>query len=336
MDERRIPFGTLPNGEQAELLRISSDKLDVTICTMGAIVVNLMVPDRDGNKADIVWGFDSLQPYLDVSPYYGANVGRFGGRIANSTFSIDGTEYHLASTGGPHCLHGGPEGFHLKNFSVAELTESSADLVLVSPDGDQGFPGTLTLHVIYTLEGGILHIRYHAVSDKDTVINITNHSYFNLAGHDAGTLEGQYLQIPAVAYLETDADTIPTGRLLCVAGSEVDFREKRDLGPVRADHTLVLEGGDGLHPVARVEHPASGRVFEELSDQPAVQLYTSINMPEEGITGKGGAFYERMGAFCLEAQAFPDAPNHPYFPSAVLRAGDVYERRTCWKFSILD
>jgi len=189
--------------------------------------------------------------------------------------------------------------------------------------------------VIYTLKDGTLETRYHAVTDRDTVINITNHSYFNLAGHDAGTLAGHYLTIPAESFLETDADTIPTGRLLPVAGTELDFRERRLLEGVRADHTLVLPG-TGVRPFARVEHPESGRWFEVTSDQPAVQLYTSINMPPEGVTGKQGAFYERLGAFCLEAQAFPAAPNRPDFPSALLKAGDVYERRTCWTFGVLD
>ena len=341
-------FGKTSDGQPVELYTLTNDHgMVAKIMTYGAIVTELHVPDRNGKNADVVLGFDNLDQYLKGHPFFGAIAGRYANRIAKGQFVLDGKTFHLPINNGPNTLHGGTKGFD-KYVWNAEPRQS-ADGVgvafsLTSPDGDQGFPGTLNATVTYTLtNANELKIDYVATTDKDTVINLTNHSYFNLAGENSGTIDNQIMTIHADRYTPVDETQIPTGQIEPVKGTVFDFTTPHRIGdrieqvpggsPVGYDHNYVANSRNGsLAPIARVKDPASGRVMEVLTTQPGVQFYTG-NFLDGSITGIGGTKYEKHDAFCLETQHYPDSPNHPDFPSTELKPGETYRQTTVFRFS---
>jgi aldose 1-epimerase len=344
-------FGTTPAGEDVELYTLrNTHAVEVRITNYGGIVTRLLVPDGDGIPGDIVLGYDSLSSYLAGSPYFGAIVGRYGNRIARGRFVLDGTEYTLARNNGENHLHGGLKGFD-KVVWQAEPYEGEAEtglrLSYVSDDGEEGYPGRLSVTVTYALTNeNELRIEYQAETDKPTVVNLTHHSYFNLAGHDSGDILGQELELAASRYTPVDSGLIPTGELRPVAGTPMDFREPISIGArieeadeqLRFgggyDHNFVLDGYDGsLRFAARVYEPTSGRVMEVYTTEPGIQFYSG-NFLDGSNVGKGGTPYEYRSGFCLETQHFPDSPNQPQFPSTVLRPGERYESTTVYRFTV--
>lgn len=317
------------------------------ILTYGGIVSSLRVPDRNGVMGDVVLGFDTMEGYLGTHPYFGALIGRYGNRIARARFTLEGKEYALAANNGPNHLHGGVVGFDKKVWRAEEVpaAEPTVRLRYTSKDGEEGYPGTLETSVLYHLtDKNELQIDYEASTDKPTVVNLTNHAYFNLAGD--GDVLGHELTILADQYTPVDKGLIPTGELLPVAGTPFDFRQSVAIGARIAadheqirfgggyDHNYVLRsGGARLAPAARVREPKSGRVMEVDTTEPGVQLYTG-NFLDGSITGKGGRKHGKHAALCLETQHFPDSPNKPKFPSAVLRPGERLRSTTVYRFSV--
>ncbi len=347
----RKAFGTMATGEAVELFTLRNGKgVVATITSYGGIVVSLTAPDRAGHVADIVLGFDTLDPYLKAHPYFGALVGRYGNRIAKGEFRLDGQVYHLPKNNGENTLHGGNEGFGKKLWSAREIPSqdgAALELRYVSRDGEEGFPGTLSTRVTYTLtEAGELRIDYEATTDKPTVVNLTNHSYFNLAGPGGGDILGHVLRIDADRFTPVVEGLIPTGELRSVAGTPFDFRTRTPIGArIGAedeqlklaggyDHNFVLNGEAGkLRLVVHVSEPRSGRVLEVLTTEPGVQLYTG-NFLDGSLIGKGGQVYKHRSGFCLETQHFPDSPNQAAFPSTVLRPGATFWSTTVYRLSI--
>jgi len=345
------PFGTTPDGEDVELYTLTNAHgVEVRITNYGGIVTHLLVPDRGGVLGDVVLGYDSLSGYLEGSPYFGAIVGRYGNRIARGRFLLDGVEYNLATNNGDNHLHGGSRGFD-KVVWAAEPYEAEAEaglrLSYGSDDCEEGYPGRLTVAVTYALTNeNELRIEYLAETDKPTVVNLTHHSYFNLAGHDSGDILGHELELAASRFTPADSGLIPTGELQQVAGTPMDFREPLGIGArIDAtdeqlhygggyDHNFVLDAYDGtLRFAARVYEPTSGRVMEVYTTEPGIQFYSG-NFLDGSNVGKGGTPYEHRAGFCLETQHFPDSPNQPQFPSTVLRPGERYQSRTIYKFSV--
>jgi aldose 1-epimerase len=338
-------FGTMPDGTQVELYTLTnSDGLVCKVITYGAVVTELHVPDRAGRLGDVVLGFGNLEQYIKESPCFGAIVGRVANRIAKGKFSIDGKTYSLAINNPPNTLHGGIKGFD-KLVWKAEAAEGpngpSVILGLISPDGDEGFPGTLKVKVTYILtNGNELRIEYEATTDKTTAVNLTNHSYFNLACK--GDVLGQVLQLKASRYTPADAGLIPTGVIADVAGGPLDFTQPKPIGrdikniPDKTngyDHNFVIDGaGRGVVLAARAQDPVSGRSLEVSTDQPGVQLYTSNGL-NGSIVGKYGLAYPRYAGFCLETQHYPDSVNKPGFPSTLLRPGETFRSTTIYRFS---
>ena len=339
-------FGTLPSGEQVQIYTLTNSAgLEARIMDYGATVVSLKVPDRDGNLGDIILGFDNIDGYLSGQPYFGAIVGRYGNRIGDAKFSLDGKTYTLPANDGPNCLHGGIKGFDKRIWTVVSADSSSLKLRYVSADGEEGFPGTLTAEVTYTVtpDNG-LKIDYRATTDAPTVVNLTNHSYFNLKdGGKTNILENEVM-INADRFTPVSATLIPTGELRPVEGTPFDFREPHVVGDrIDADDEQLKYGkgydinyvlnrtGDGLELAARVYSPASGRVMEVRTDQPGIQFYTGNYV--DGIMGKGGTVYNARAALCLETQHYPDSPNKPEFPSTTLRPGETYQTTTVFNFS---
>lgn len=339
------PFGTTPAGEPVEQLWLRNGGLSCTILTLGATLQSLQVPDRAGRPVDVVLGYDTLEEYLTQDGYLGAVVGRYANRIAKGRFTLNGKEYPLAVNNGPNHLHGGLVGFSHRVWTVEELTEEKAVLSLDSPDGEEGYPGHLKIRVTYTLAQGALTLRYEGKSDGDTVCNLTNHSYFNLSGQGSGSVLDQEVALFARRYTPADETSIPTGELADVAGTPMDLRKATAIGEhiddpfvqltqARGyDHNYVIDGTPGeLRPAAWARSPRTGIVMRLETTLPGVQLYTA-NFIDEGRKGKGGALYGPRHAFCLETQFFPDTPNQPQFPSAVLRAGEKYDHTARFSFS---
>jgi aldose 1-epimerase len=341
------PWGQTPQGQPVELYTLTNARgMKARIITYGAILVSLDVPDRNGKLADVVLGFDKLNDYIHKSPYFGAIVGRYGNRIANGTFTLDGVRYTLAKNNGPNSLHGGLRGFDKVVWTAKPVSENSLQLKYLSKDGEEGYPGNLSVTVTYTLaENNELRIDYSATTDKDTVLNLTNHSYFNLAGQGVGNVLGDIVTIRASRFTPVDSTLIPTGELQSVAGTPFDFRTPHTIGArISAkdqqltygqgyDHNFVLDRtGPGLELAARVVEPKSGRVLEVFTTQPGLQFYTA-NQLDGTIHGKGGASYGPHAAFCMETQHFPDSPNHPNFPTTELKPGERYHQVTVFKFS---
>jgi aldose 1-epimerase len=345
----RQAWGKTKGGEAVELYTLTNAKgHKVSIMTLGAIVVSIQVPDKAGALGDVALGFDSLDGYLAPNPFFGAVAGRYGNRIGGGTFTIDGHTSTLPKNDGANTLHGGTKGFDKYVWKGRPVTSSNGPTVVlthVSPDGDQGFPGTLTATVTYTwTNDDELKIHYHATTDKPTVVNLTNHSYFNLAGAGSGTILGQVMQIFADKFTPVAKGLIPTGELKPVAGTPFDFLKPTPIGArIESsdeqitlgggyDHNFVLNGSAGtLRPAAHVIDPSSGRTMDVLTTEPGVQFYTG-NFLDGKITGKGGKVYAKRAGFCLETQHFPDSPNKPKFPSTVLRPGQRYDTTTVYRF----
>ncbi len=346
--ERRT-FGKMANGQAIDLYTLTNrNGMEVGITNYGGRVVSILVPDRMGKLADVVLGFDSLDGYLSDNPYFGALVGRYANRIAHGSFALDGVHYTLARNNGPNSLHGGLEGFDKRVWKAREFSgdQPALELTYLSKDGEEAYPGNLSVKVVYSLtDSNELRVDYTATTDKDTVLNLTNHSYFNLAGQGNGDVLKHELMIPADRFTPIDDTLIPTGELRTVEGTPFDFRKSSAIGArinenneqlkfgKGYDHNFVLnQEGDGLTLAARVTEPESGRVLEVLTTQPGLQFYSG-NFLDGTIHGKGGKIYGRRSALCLETQHFPDSPNKPGFPSTELKPGQTYHETTIYKFS---
>jgi aldose 1-epimerase len=341
----KMHFGKTPEGTPVEMYVLSNGKMTVKVITYGAIVAEINVPDKNGKLTDVVLGFDNLEGYLGSHPYFGAATGRVANRIAKARFTLDGKEFKLAANNGPNTLHGGLKGFDKVVWKAADVSGPSGPAVrmsYLSPDGEEGFPGNLSVSVTYTVSADQeLRIDYSAATDKATPVNITNHSYFNLAGPAAGSILGHEMMLAAELYTPVDDTLIPTGEITSVQGTPLDFTRPATLGsriaelkgePGGYDHNYVLRsGGKELALAARVTEPESGRVLEMYTTEPAVQLYTA-NFLDGTLKGKHGVVYKKQQAFCLEAQHFPDSANQPKFPSTILRPGSTYSQTTIYKF----
>ena len=335
-------FGKLPDGTAVDLYTLTNaNGLVAKITSYGAIITELHVPDRRGVLGDIVLGFDNLGQYLKGHPYFGATVGRVANRIAKGRFTLDGKSYTLATKNGPNHLHGGLKGFDKVIWKAEPLAGATVKFTYTSPDGEEGYPGTLAVVVTMTLtDDNELRLDYAATTDKPTPINLTNHSYFNLARE--GSALDHVMLIMADYYTASDSELIPTGEIKPVKGTPMDFTTPQPIGsrfaqlhtkPLGYDDNYVLNaGGKGLALAARVLESGSGRVMEVHTTQPGVQFYTG-NFLDGSLTGKRGVVYHQHCAFCLETQHFPDSVNQPKFPSVILRPGQAYRRTTSYKFS---
>jgi aldose 1-epimerase len=342
------PFGNLRDQPVERYTLTNSRGARARILSYGGIIQSLEVPDRHGQLANIALGLATLDEYVQRSPYFGALIGRFANRIGGARFALDGTEYTLDANHGSSSLHGGLDGFDKRIWDAHQSQPERLDLRLQSPDGDQGYPGTLTVEVSYTLdESSALRLEYRATTDRPTVVNLTNHSYFNLAGEGSGSIEDHLLTLYAHTYTPVDARLIPTGARASVDGTPLDFRAPTPIGArLRAgfeqvvlaqgyDHNFVVDGPPGtLRRAARVEHPPSGRVIKVLTTEPGIQFYSG-NFLDGSLVGPSGRTYRQGDGLTLETQHFPDAPNQPAFPSTVLRPGETYTSTTVFEFSAL-
>jgi aldose 1-epimerase len=342
-------YGTI-DGKKVSLYTLTNGRgVTAKISNYGCTVTELHVPDKSGKMADVVLGFDKLDGYLDKSPFFGCVAGRVANRIAKGKFSLDGKDYTLAVNNGPNALHGGKKGFDKKVWMAQEVQGIGTPAIRLtyrSPDGEEGYPGTLVATVRYILTAdNALRIDYEATCDKATPVNLTNHSYFNLAGQGTGTILDHVVLIEADQYTPVDDTLIPTGELKVVKGTPFDFTSPTAIGtrikevggkPVGYDHNFVFRQprGDATKPGVgvRVQDPKSGRVMVMSTTEPGVQFYTG-NFLDGTVTGKGGAVYPQYGGFCLEAQHFPDSVNQPKFPSVILKPGQKYQQTTIYKFS---
>jgi len=347
---KKQPFGKTTDGQEVDLYTLANTNgLEAAITNYGGIVVSLKAPDRNGKLDDVVLGFDTMNGYLKRHPYFGAVVGRYGNRIGQGKFTLNGVQHTLARNNGENHLHGGLKGFDKVVWKARDISDSQAqrlELTYLSKDGEEGYPGNLSVTVVYSLnDNNELRIDYSATTDKDTVVNLTNHSYFNLAGQGEGDILGHELTLNADRFTPVDAGLIPTGELRGVEGTPLDFRQPAAIGArINAtdeqlkfgrgyDHNFVLaSGGGSLALAARVHEPKTGRMLEVLTTEPGVQLYTG-NFLDGTIRGKGGKVYNHRYGFCLETQHFPDSPNKPAFPSTVLKAGGRYQTTTVYRFS---
>ena len=339
-------WGKTADGVAVPIYTLTSGKIEARVTAYGAHLVSVKAPDRTGKVADVLLGFDSLQGYLtQPNSYLGAIVGRYGNRIAKGQFTIDGKTYQIPINNGPNALHGGPKGFDQYVWQSHEVPDG-VEFTHVSPDGDMGFPGKLTATVRYTLSGDTLRIDYSATTDKATVLNLTNHSYFNLHGDDKGNILDQKIEINADRYTPVDSGLIPTGELAPVAGTPMDFRKPEAIGARinddnaqmklagGYDFNFVLNGKAGtLRTAAIVTDPESGRKLTVETTEPGVQFYSG-NFLDGSLTGWTGTKYEKHAGFCLETQHFPDSPNHPDFPSTLLKPGETMHSTTTFTFGV--
>ena len=345
-------FGELPDGQKITRYTLENKSgASVEILDLGGIIVSLNVPDRDGKLNDIVLGLDDPAQYLNESPYFGAIVGRYANRIAKGKFSLEGTDYSLAVNNGPNALHGGLVGFDKKIWNVEPFEgadHAGLSLTMVSEDGEEGYPGTLKVNVSYKLDDdNNLTINYKASTDKTTVINLSQHTYFNLNGHNSGNILDHEVFLNAASFTPVDENLIPTGEIVAVENTPMDFRQAktigRDIGVENEqldvgggyDHNWVLDRQDmeNMELAATVYEPTSGRFMEFMTDQPAIQFYTG-NFLDGTVSGKAGYNYQYRGGLCLETQHFPDSPNQVNFPSTVLKAGEEYNTTTIFNFSV--
>ena len=336
-------FGKTPDGEPVEIYTLTNAHgLKARVMTWGADLVEMRVPDRAGELADITLGFDKLDSYLTRHPYFGTTTGRYANRIAKGKFTLDGKTYTLATNNGPNALHGGLKGFDLRNWK-GEAVPNGVRFSYTSSDGEEGYPGTMKVAVTYTLnDQDELRLDYEATTDKSTVVNLTNHAYWNLKGAGEGDILDHMLAIRASKYTVFDETSIPTGKIEPVAGTPLDFTKPKAVGqdfaklpgdPGGYDHNYVLDKpkADALSPAAAVFEPKSGRLMEISTTEPGVQFYTGNHL--SNVSGKGGKTYAKNGALCLETQHYPDSPNHPEFPSTVLRPGETFRSSTVYRFS---
>ena len=345
----RAAWGKMPDGTGVDIYTLANaNGVEIKAITYGGIIQSLRVPDRAGRFDDIVLGFDSLEGYLADHPFFGAIIGRYGNRIGKAQFTLDGQTYELAANNGPNHLHGGVKGFD-KVLWKAEGTKGDdgpgVTFTRTSLDGEEGYPGNLNVRVTYTLtDRNELVVDYHATTDKGTPVNLTQHSYFNLAGQASGDILGHELMLNADRYTPVDETLIPTGELAPVQGTPFDFRQPTAIGArisqdhpqlkygLGYDHNWVLSRkGDGLQLAARVHEPKTGRTLEVSTTEPGIQFYAG-NFLDGKLTGKAGAVYRHRTGFCLETQHFPDSPNKPQFPSTILKPGAEYRSRTVFTF----
>jgi aldose 1-epimerase len=342
-------FGHLPDGTPVTRYTLNAaNGLRVTLTDFGGTICSLWAPDRNGELADVVLGYDRIEDYLSGKSFFGGIIGRYGNRIADGRFVLDGVEYALPKNNGVNHLHGGPDGFDRVLWKAEALAESipAVRFSRLSPDGEQGYPGNLKVEVTYSLpEKDTLRIDYRATTDAPTVVNLTNHAYFNLGGHDAGTILDHELLLAADRYTPVNLTLIPTGELASVRHTPFDFLESHRIGERIEqadtqleiaggyDHNWVLAAGVGekLRLAARVRDPRSGRILEVLTTEPAIQFYSGNFLAGHDV-GKGGVVYGHRSGFCLETQHFPDSPNQPKFPSTTLRPGEVYDTTTVLRF----
>jgi aldose 1-epimerase len=342
----KAEFGKMPDGTVIEAFTLrNSQGASAKVITYGATLTELHVPDKSGKMGDVVLGFDNLEGYTTgPHPFFGATIGRYGNRIAKGKFTLDGKEYQLSINNAPNTLHGGPTGFDRRVWKAEPLEVKDGAAVrftYLSKDGEENYPGNLTVSVTYTLtDTNELKLEYAAETDRDTVVNLTNHSYFNLAGAGSDDMLKHVLYLNADNYTPVDSTLIPTGEIASVAGTPLDFRKPTEIGARIGeikdiggyDHNFVLNGKAGtLRIAARVTEPTTGREMEVLTTEPGVQFYSAIHL--DGIKGKGGLTYSKYGALCLETQHFPDSPNRPNFPSTVLKPGAKFHSETIYKFS---
>ena len=346
-DVKHEIFGKTKDGETVEIFTLTnSHGLKARVMTWGATLVSMEVPDRAGKMADITLGFDSLDGYLGAHPFFGSTAGRYANRIAKGKFTLNGKEYTLATNNGVNHLHGGIKGFDKKNWKADAIEGANGvRFSVTSPDGDEGYPGTLKASVTYTLTADdALRLDYEIATDKATVVNLTNHAYWNLAGAGTGDILGHELTLHAGRFTPVDDGSIPTGKLDPVAGGPMDFTKAKAIGkdfaqmtgtPGGYDHNFVIdqEKPATLTLAAEVHDPKSGRVMKIATTEPGIQFYTG-NYLDGKVTGKGGKVYEKNFGLCLETQHFPDSPNQPQFPSAVLRPGIPYRSTTVHTFSV--
>ena len=343
------PFGKMPDGTPIEVYTLRSNRVEAQVMTYGATLITLKTPDHSAKWADVVLGFDDLGGYVANNnskgpAFFGPIVGRYANRIAHATFAIDGKTYSLAKNNGDNSIHGGPHGFHNQVWKAQPLG-TGVELTYLSKDGEEGYPGNLAVKVRYTLEDESLKIEYSAITNMPTVVNLTNHSYFNLRGQGSGDVLNHEATINASRFTPVDSTLIPTGELRSVAGTPLDFRKSTRIGEridseyeqMRLgngyDHNFVLDGKPGeLTETARVYEPSTGRELTVLTTEPGVQFYTA-NFLDGSIAGKNATKYQRRTAFCLETQHFPDTPNHPAFPSTELRPGKEFRSTTIFRFS---
>ncbi len=348
---KREPFGKMPDGAEVELFTLrNAAGMEIRAISYGGIITSLRVPDRNGRFDDVVLGFDRLEDYLEDHPFFGAIIGRYGNRIARGQFTLNGTTYKLATNNGPNHLHGGNKGFDKVLWKAAPVDGKNAvTFTRTSPDGEEGYPGNLQVQVTYTLtDENELIVDYRATTDKPTVVNLTQHSYFNLAGQASGDILGHQLRLNADRYTPVDETLIPTGELAPVEGTPFDFRKPTAIGSrINGPHPQVKNGqgydhnwvlnrsGSGLQLAARVVEPKTGRTLEIRTTEPGIQFYSG-NFLDGKLTGKQGARYNHRTGFCLETQHFPDSPNQPKFPSTTLRPGTEYSSRTVFTFGVSD
>lgn len=340
-------WGHTADGTAVPIYTLTSGQVEVRVMAYGAKLVSVRTPDRNGKVQDIVLGYDSLADYLaDNKTYFGAVVGRYGNRIAHGKFSLDGKTYQIPLNNGANTLHGGTKGFDQYVWQAKEVP-GGVEFTHVSPDGDMGYPGTLTAHIKYTLSGNTLRLDYSATTDKDTVLNLTNHAYYNLNGDDQGTILNMKVQLDADKFTPVDSGLIPTGELRPVAGTALDFLQPETIGS-RIDDTseqmklgggydfnFVLRGAPGtLRPAATVVDPDNGRKMTVETTEPGIQFYSG-NFLDGTFTGRHGVKYQKHAGFCLETQHYPDSPNHPDFPSTELRPGHTYHSTTTITFGVV-
>lgn len=348
---KREPFGKMPDGTPVELFTLTNKNgMSARITNYGGVVTALEIPDRNGNLTDVVLGFNSLEKYIEKSPHFGCLVGRYGNRIAKGKFKLDGKEYSLAVNNGPNHLHGGKVGFDKRVWEPEIIEKENAvglQLHYYSPDGEEGYPGNLDVLATYWLtDENELKLEFKAITDKKTILNLTHHSYFNLKGQGEGTILDHLVKFNADSIVPIDSTSIPLGGLMAVEGTPFDFRDFKPIGKdINAenqqiingsgyDHSFVIKGNYGeLRLACTIKEPVSGRSMEVWTTEPAVQFYTS-NFLDSSITGKNGKTYPERSAFCLEAQHFPDSPNHPEFPSTVLNPGETFHEMTVYKFPL--
>lgn len=343
---KKTDFGVMPDGTAVHQYTLADGGMECDIITHGGALRALRVPDKNGKTVDVLLGFDTLEEYRTQNKYIGALIGRYANRIGGATFELGGVRYPLAENDGKNHLHGGVIGFDKQVWKAEDVGDSWLVLSLTSPDGQEGYPGTLSVQVTYRLEEGGLSIDYRAKSDKDTLCNLTNHAYFNLNGHHSGPILGQEIQLSADFYTPTDAGSIPTGELEKVEGSPMDLRQPVPIGARidedniqlkyagGYDHNWAVRGEAGtLRQAAKASSPDTGIVMEVLTTQPGIQFYSG-NYLDGCPAGKDGAPYAKRWGFCLETQAYPDSPHHPEFPSPILKAGEEYHQKTIYRFSV--
>lgn len=342
----RAEFGRTSDGRVVEVFTLTSGALEARVITYGARLISVKAPDRNGVMEDVVLGYDTLPEWLaDGKTHFGAVVGRYGNRIAKGTFTLDGHQYRIPVNNNGNALHGGTVGFD-KKFWTPRLIPNGVELTLTSPDEDMGFPGTLKVKVTYTLVKSRLTLQYAATSDKPTVVNLTNHTYFNLSGNDRASILAHQVRLHAAAFTPVDSTLIPTGEIRGVENTPMDFRTLHAIGErIEShdeqielaggyDHNWVLKGPEKtLREAAFVREPKSGRTLTVMTTEPGVQFYSG-NFLDGTFTGRHGKPYTRNMGFCLETQHFPDSPNHPEFPSTVLRPGEVRRSTTTFLFGV--